>query len=131
MWLNNLFLPVKAYILRLYVYLLATTLAPQIQVAATHKILVFAENFGLPAFLDTARTQNQTFHGANIISFSRLCKKNYKITLDFIIFASKSEPQSHLTPSGQVAFAVLSIYGVQNNRQITQIRCRALSKGGA
>lgn len=35
-----------------------------------------------------------------------LCKKNYKITLDFIIFAPKSEPQSHLTPSGQVAFAV-------------------------
>ena len=37
---------------------------------------------------------------------SRLCKKNYKITLDFIIFAPNSEPQSHLTPSGQVAFAV-------------------------
>ncbi len=43
---------------------------------------------------------------ANIISFRRLCKKNYKITLDFIIFAPNSEPQSHLTPSGQVAFAV-------------------------
>lgn len=54
LWLKS-FLPVKAYILRPYMYFLSTTLAPKIEVATPYKVLVFAKDFRLSASLNTAR----------------------------------------------------------------------------
>ena len=50
------FLPVKAYILNPYVYLLFAFLAPEIEVASPSHFLVFPENAWLSTYRLTLRT---------------------------------------------------------------------------
>lgn len=106
MWLNNLFYLSKLISCAFMCISFPQRLHHKYKSPRPTKSSYFPRTLGFLPFSIQHGHKIKPFIRAKLYIISRLCKKNYKITLDFIIFAPETEPQSHLTQSGQVAFAV-------------------------